>query len=813
LYYRPDALESTLDEYPELETYLVVAQKYALKGRNLTKKQSLIKRFLIDYILDNHQPLEPAKLLMVGHKVPNLDHFIDKLAVSDKSTNTLRIIQEYCDQLLLEYCADIDEETGEVVYLNGFRNPFKKHELEDPWQNNRSETNKAILPFEYIIKLRKHICPTEARYFCDLKNAIKYFNLDYYEVDPSIIDKDDPNCVWRTREVYRNNEKITVHQMWSPVRTIALYTLFQLPLRGLQILWNDSGEADSQIPVISNGKIRWVTNKHRLAGTAKKPQGFIFNTNQIATTGNENDGFGFFATTNKTRTLEGGYSVPYMPEELAHWLIKLRDWQMKYNPISKSSLWESVNIKVDKKRLKKRGNNGKQCFLFRNPKEKSDLLKGLPTTTGIFNQSIPILLYNIQDKSLPLATYKKTSAFRRDVPHEYSSDYTAHSFRASLITALILDCGVAVPIVSKLVGHANIVMSIYYAKVAEKEIRRNLDEAEAVALKKSRDRVDNAIYTNKLKEIDPFLVDNENGGFLESIGNSLSQLRRAMLLTFDYGICPVAGSRCHEGGEKASETGTIFLPVQSGYLGKQNCLRCRFFVTGAPFLGGLKALADEISLEANIAAKNMNEAQEEIDRLEDLFFEQEDNFTEQSELSRMRNLYVQRAAKFDELTTDLIHVFRLSDAVVKLLNQAESSKEKGNMPLLANHHVELEIDIEEVSHFRSLDTVCKNAELYAFSDASRAIPTRSQMIDAMAHVNDIKCQLYNLNEKQQLTLGNQITRLLLDRLGDWERFDNVITRQNKLSDFIGQGEIMQIKHDVISLADNSTKDKKVLTGK
>jgi hypothetical protein len=119
---------------------------------------------------------------------------------------------------------------------------------------------------------------------------------------------------------------------------------------------------------------------------------------------------------------------------------------------------------------------------------------------------------------------------------------------------------------------------------------------------------------------------------------------------------------------------------------------------------------------------------------------------------------------------------------------------------------------EEVSIFRSLDTVCKNAELYAFADPSRAIPSRSQILDALASDNDFHFGLFKLTDQQQLDAGNQITRLLMERLGSWDKLDRVADGENFLSDFVGGGELKHLTRDLALLANESIPGLKVIDG-
>lgn len=85
------------------------------------------------------------------------------------------------------------------------------------------------------------------------------------------IDKSDPDCVWRTKEVTRDNKRITLHQIWSPVKAMVIFMKLHLPLRTYQVRMLDSGEADTWR--YESG--RWKLNdKHDFAlGSEKRPFG------------------------------------------------------------------------------------------------------------------------------------------------------------------------------------------------------------------------------------------------------------------------------------------------------------------------------------------------------------------------------------------------------------------------------------------------------------------------------------------------------------------------------------------------------------
>ncbi|MDF4750968.1 VPA1269 family protein, partial [Vibrio parahaemolyticus] len=199
---------------------------------------------------------------------------------------------------------------------------------------------------------------------------------DWFDVEPELIDKSDPDCVWRTNEVTRKGNKITVHQIWSPVKAMVIFMKLHLPLRTYQVRMLDSGEADTWR--YENGQ--WVVNtQHDFAlGSEKRPFGKgIFRRIHDTMTGLHSTGL--YINTNKTADqnkdeLERGYIIPWQNEEVLYWLEKLRNWQEKYNPISKPTDCTTLLTKHTRKKKseKQLESMGEIAFLFRDASAKGE---------------------------------------------------------------------------------------------------------------------------------------------------------------------------------------------------------------------------------------------------------------------------------------------------------------------------------------------------------------------------------------------------------------------------------------------------------
>lgn len=804
-YYRAKNFELFLEKYSEFKPWCDVANVYLTKGSNIPKRTSIIEKLLNWFTVKNIDS-DPLVFLLKTSKVPDLNEFLATLSKQEQSINTVRIINEYVNLILKTYCTDEDEETGEIFWLPDYRNPYVNYTLSGEIRKSKpNETVKKILPFAYVDKARKFLCPDSADTFSDLVEARDIYQSDYYEVDESQIDKDDPNCIWRTREAYKNSgrTKTIIYEMWSPVRTVAMLALFELPIRGQQILWNDSGEWDEELPHYKNGKLVWEKNPIEVQSHFKTSQGFIKKYDE--------NSFGFYCTTNKTKNVEGGYSAPYMPDHLAKWLILLRDWQMKYNPISVPTKWSNDFIPrwshVTKSRLKRRGYEGQQCFLFRDPSAKNEVLRSRPLTTNLLKNGLPILLYHIQDEQISLATFDdfiekddKQNALVKTM-NRYSSEYTPHSLRASIITAYLVDHKLSPVLVSKLVGHASLVMTIYYAKVTAPAMKREFERAEFEALKNKQNSINDAVMAAKFKNLKASYVDNTNGEFL----TKLEGITGNAIVDKGCGICPLGGQSCHEGGELVAEKSTYRSPVPTSLvLGRSNCVRCRFFITSPVYLPGLKALFDSIALSIRDLNDRIEEVSEQLENLKDERDECEcagQSFTKTFELNRLQSVYETSVASLDGAMSDAIATYRLSDAVINLLNDETPDANDKKLPMVLNDST-LSIELRESSKFEQLHEICQYADLFMFSDPKAAVMERTQKINKMLLENNISASLYSLTIEQQKLIGNHLINNLVRRLGGWNELDNVAEKRTKLRDYLPAAELKSLTTEIKNLSNS-----------
>lgn len=756
-------------------------------ARGAGTKANELCEFVNEYIEPNGLSKSPLEFL-ISNKI-NVQPFIDLLnrRTIPRKKKQLYSVKEFLDWVISTELTIEDPDTGEVTLVEGVRNPFQYLNFDDePIPVTINETEKYALPYEYVKSSRDWIFSQnspELQLSYSEQTHLHKFKADWYQIDSTFpLDPNDPDCVIKV-------EKGKTY-IWLPIYWTYTYALMQLPARGRQIVYCDSGEMDSEIPIFKNGEVKWIPNAHPKAG-ATKQQGMIAKTR---------DGdFGVHYTSNKTQLFGEGYTIPYMPTELAYWLIKLRNWQMKYNPIASPTSWRSCQRTfLNEAQRKFKGEN---CFLFR---ELDDDEPG--TFGGRLSTRLAAALF-LANNDLDLATYdgkspKETSDKLKDKQQitltKFASKYTPHAMRVSLINAYNYEFGLPIEFIAKLVGHSSIVMSIYYLK-SEKSglnVRERMQTSEKEALKNSVETTRRFIEQQRIEDVRSTLTAS-NSDFL----NSLTNERAAGNYVFkDFGICPVGSGYCDVGGDPVASKAKVHHPVPSGHLGDQNCIQCRFFVTGPAFLVGLVALFNEISLSVYTLAERYNRLNKELctttQRIEVISsqqYEDQKYSVQNSALSaekeklksyrRKLNSEIEtKAKKLDFLLSDLNALHLQVTRCKSLIRKCSEFEQSNKLQLMVPRELSINLQIEDCSYFQQLSEVCENAELFHSCNDDLAIARRSQALDKLMLNNNLSPKMMFLSEEEQLKIGNQFTQLMFNRLKSWEKIDRLLDGKMTLRD-------------------------------
>jgi len=363
----------------------------------------------------------------------------------------------------------------------------------------------------------------------------------------------------------------------------------------------------------------------------------------------------------------------------------------------------------------------------------------------------------------------------------------------------------------KIVGHSAILMTIYYSKIGSEDLTKRMEKGEKKALKNATYSIQRHIEQQKIDEL------KNQGQLLSNTEELLANLDNdypGTSFTFsDIGICPFANDRCHEGGEEIKKS-KLYSPVPAGYRGKQNCIRCRFFITGPAYIGGLLSNHNEISLQTKRQSQQYSKIDNKIKlckgELNELDIQEYENQTKnlvftdgpkRLELGgKLRRLNIEleiAATKMDMFLCDLQCSYRLLIQCEDLLNKQHTNSDANELMLIKQSDMEMVISLEETSDFHQLSEICENAEIYDSANADLAITQRSQLLDNMADSNGIKPFLFKLTEEQQLEVGNQMTKLMLARLKSWDKVSALVDGDLQIVDLIDNEK--DLKEDIQSL--------------
>ena len=782
---------------PELEEWRIFAAEWIkLQKRSQKGKKEGIDKFLINYIHGLGLPKFPSNFLSTGFQPPS---FFDLLKPMVQKSRLNNVAVEFLDWILENHFS-AENDHGVKLIAPGFANPFTKKKSGDRY----TESNKTALPHRYLKELRDTLCPPGAKSFSDCKWAIENAldgnrGGDWFEVHPTLIDPDDPDCVWRERiaSIYAlrdpsKKSKSThivgerkVVEMWSPVRWVALYVKLELPLRTAQVLWLDSGEADTWR--YQGGY--WVENRSPLArGSAKHPyQKGIFRRSLDVNTGE--DQTALYINTNKTADIDKaedakGYLVPWDHPRVLPWMERLRNWQAKYNPISAPVAWTSLGVKHlgNIKHPEILAEMGETCFLFRSAHARplGDRSKPMQDDDAVYGWSklLAELEKRVEERGDAQSgdgQGKKPKKLLFVTPNSKGTYFPLHSLRVSLITAYAIDGGVPLAILAKCIaGHARIIMTLYYTKAGIARVTEVMNEAERKITDLDKKSFEAFLSDATYKEIELTAAFNDPAAIQAILDNR----SRAGWVVDEKGICPLGCSGCDKGykifrqGKSAEE----IIPVPGWP--QKNCVRCRFFLTGPAFLPGLQDHFNWVSSQLSDASARYIKVQQQVEELEDERMARTESgqpFTKQAEHEKCYRNYEFQAEKVNKLSDDLQATMRLVLRSIDISVKIRGAKDDGKLSLVTvGDEQDFKVALSHVTETHQNEVLCQNSDFHFETEASKPVLRRSQKLDACLMMNKMAPVFITLPLELQHTIGNQFMRLLTLKQGSMKGAVDVV---------------------------------------
>lgn len=797
---------------PRMTAWVAYAIEYIQTVRaNQGLRSKSVEAFMTRYLLRENMPRDPLEFLKRTTRKPS---FIDVLMAtkqkrwSDRVNSTEKPsllylkqnsqVADFIDWVLLQKLS-VEGEHGERVVPDVFHNPINR--LSREGHGAPTETVKNALPMLYIRRLRTMLA--EGRTFGDWRWAQQATDADrsggdWFIVDQTLVNRDDPDCVWRERwpslrERKANNLPKVVTEIWSPVRTVAIYAKLELAVRTHQIRFLDSGEGDTwrYIWDAMGGHFELNGTAFAAGSEARPYQRGVFHREAGV------QGAGFFINTNKTADInksedQRGYVIPWTNIELLYWLEKLRNWQERYNPVKAATPWTELEAKYFGARPAEAilAERSPSFFLFRNP-----VAKGLDRTKPVIDNNLQLTWYKLLVRlEEALAKQGDKDALGNPIrlvdPDGRGTYFSLHSMRVSLITGLIMEGGLPIEVVSKLIaGHHGLIQTIYYTKIGidhmnklMADAERKMTEAEArghkiFLMQRGRDEINQRFASVSC----------------DGVMAAMNQKSEASFIFDDKGLCPVGGSMCDVGGEKKSEAmeRNDYAPVP-GYPRERNCIRCRFFLTGPAWLPALNAKFNHIAYEAMQAAERYNRFTEQVAALEEQRLECETTgslFTGALDLEKKSALLEADTQTLDRWITDLQSIQRL---ILRCIEINKNTASDGLQLVAAGtlYDIQAALTVTE-SELHSIEVQCRNAVIYPEIDGRQPTIRRSQLLDALLHANKKPLLFSRLSVEQQLQAGNAMMKLIEARAGSLENAVEFVEAQGRLKELgIVDGDLM-----------------------
>jgi len=338
-------------------------------------------------------------------------------------------------------------------------------------------------------------------------------------------------------------------------------------------------------------------------------------------------------------------------------------------------------------------------------------------------------------------------------------------------------------------------MTMYYTKYNQTHISETLNKATKEISLKEQENFNNFIANAKYEELENNLVYNNISAL-----NSITQLNTKSCLTSDIGICPVGENKCSEGGDLINKQGNqvFYSSVENG---PKNCIRCRFFITGVPFLLGLISKFNELAL--NIKEKTDIYKKSEK-KYEELFNEKYNCEKESKPFLKWKDLeiadshYNKHNNELDQLLLDWQSLYNLIEQC-KVVQENQIKENSNKFNLITNGDImNINYSIAESTEFELYDEVCQSSIFYESIQPNIANMKRNQIINKMLLNNDMKPYFLFLNEDESLHVGNEFIKLLMIKLGKPNTID-VLNDKKKLFDL---GLKIDMKNEIHKLLDN-----------
>lgn len=738
-------------------------------------------RLLLTYLAG--LPTEPARTQLELLSEPVLRPILDyakKWSAASARINAVSKIHHFCKHLSDEIAA-AGGKKPELGFREADLERFKTSQAVQGPTSAHSEVRARPMPPRYHQMLKEIIREQEFKW-------VKEFTRQGKRVH------------WIT---WFNPETGKTEPMFCEVLPRLLLLHLDLPLRNVQVRRLDSGEGDSRTWDPASGRWKAATGPH--AGywesvRAKNPRRGVFREIQTLT----GQITGFWVNSNKTQDGAGlfgensGYEIPWQHEEALRNLADMRAWQEKYNPVEGPLEHENLpkNAFDDDPSQLVKTMLPARFYLFRYPDNPGPRGNEAPVGYKLFYQFFHDALAELErrlkaeDPDFPVNIITKWDG---DSPK--SAIFTIHGMRSANLTSLYM-AGVPIEILSKVVaGHATILMTLKYTKFEPVHVNEILTKARIQALATARDEFPDLLKSASLEQAMQMTARLTEDGVRQMKG---PYDEASIWARLDIGICPNGGTQCHVGGPvvvQRNDKGKNRSKYARVPGGDRNCVRCRFFVTGLPFLIPLWSHANAIFAKINRVAKKMDVSHKESEKLK-VECKRLNAAGEQAPRSmRQRIRQLEEAWMTDAVVRD--HALADAEATMLLIEKIRviggtpADSDESKLPMLLADDMSPEVVGRESTRFELVDAVVQASRWFPSIADDNLEMERDSFLDKILYRNGYApITLAPLTEAERRRAADALAALVLVELKATEA-QNLIDGRKTLADYGGLQERLE----------------------
>ena len=587
---------------------------------------------------------------------------------------------------------------------------------------------------------------------------------------------------------YYNSKTKSYEENWCPTNTILFLILLEIPMRKIQITSLDSGEGDEF--KYDTVKKTWIRNPNTNAGYWKKVGAQVQSRGVLRQNSSSLDKVDLYINTNKTADIKtqfdekSGYVIPWHNETVIFLVDFLRNWQETYNPVSEPMSYSEIPENTFSSNPTKAAidNLPDRFYLFRSHLNTSHSQAPIADyrTFRFWHQLMDELEKRLHAQGDDIRIITK----RNKNGEPISSIFTPHGLRVTGLTAF-MQAGVPIEVLSKIVaGHKSILMTLHYIKYSNTHISDVLNEAQHKLEGDAQEDFSKWLKETSWKDAYKYSVFNSEDTFESGWGNS----SHLLFENRDFGICPTAGTTCDKGGSiirrSASGSKHLYGAVPGG---KGNCIMCRFFVTGKPWLIPLWIKANSLFAEAQRISENLEKHRNQLDvqrkeRYGYIKSSQSVPANLRTKIQQFEGAIDKMSLSLDEKLTECHRAYNLQKMVRELPKlDGETAIKIKDLPALLQSDDE-DFIFDETSRFRHLDFIVQGAKFCADIDTEVFEKDRNHFIDSF---------LFN----------SGMTPITLTPLADSEKKQATDAIAKYLTEKLSDKELQQLENNTVTLED------------